>query len=101
MASKKHVARLRQGVEAWNQWRRENPTIRPDLSRAVLIRAHLCGADLRRTNLIDANLSHADLCGAQMAGVSLRKATLRGAELVSLLPSTPLCVENQPLMLFR
>ena len=67
MASKKHVARLRQGVEAWNQWRRENPNIRPDLSGAILIRANLSGADLRRTNLIDADLSHADLCGAQMA----------------------------------
>jgi hypothetical protein len=44
MASKKHVARLRQGVEAWNQWRRENPKICPDLSRAVLIRASLSGA---------------------------------------------------------
>ena len=32
MASKKHVARLRQGVDAWNQWRRENPKICPDLS---------------------------------------------------------------------
>ena len=44
MANKKHVARLKQGVEAWNQWRRENPKIRPDLSRAGLIRASLSGA---------------------------------------------------------
>jgi uncharacterized protein YjbI with pentapeptide repeats len=81
MANKKQVAQLKQGVEAWNQWRRENPKIRPDLSRAVLIRATLSGADLRRTNLIDADLSYADLCGAQMMGAKLREATLRGAEL--------------------
>jgi hypothetical protein len=43
MANKKHVARLKQGVEAWNQWRRENPKIRPNLSRADLIRASLRG----------------------------------------------------------
>jgi hypothetical protein len=41
MASRTHVARLKQGVEAWNQWRRENPKIRPNLSRADLIRASL------------------------------------------------------------
>ena len=82
MASKKHVARLRQGVDAWNQWRRENPKIRPDLSRAVLIRANLSGANLRRTNLGAVDLSHADLCGAQLAGAKLRAATLRGAELI-------------------
>ena len=78
MASKKHVARLRQGVDAWNQWRRENPKIRPDLSGAVLIRAHLSGADLRRTNLIGADLSHADLCGAQMARAKLSRRPYGG-----------------------
>src|SRR3954466_4705977 len=57
MANKKHVARLKQGVEAWNQWRRMNPKIRPNLSRADLIRASLRGADLRRTNLGKADLT--------------------------------------------
>ena len=70
MASKKHVARLRQGVEAWNQWRRENPKIRPNLSRADLIRASLRGADLRRTGLGKADLSYADLSRAQMSGAN-------------------------------
>src|SRR3954471_15623845 len=83
MASKKHVARLRQGVDAWNQWRRENPKICPDLSGAVLIRANLSGANLRRTNLGAVDLSHADLCGAQMARAKLSQATLRGAELIA------------------
>src|SRR5215203_6713785 len=67
MANKKHVARLKQGVEAWNQWRRENPKIRPNLSRADLIRASLRGADLRRTNLGEADLSHS--CGVAMLAI--------------------------------
>jgi hypothetical protein len=34
MADEEHLAILRQGVEAWNAWCQENPTIRPDLHRA-------------------------------------------------------------------
>jgi hypothetical protein len=43
MANDEHVALLKQGVDAWNAWRRYNPDIRPDLSEA-----NLSGADLRR-----------------------------------------------------
>jgi hypothetical protein len=31
MANDEHVALLKQGVDAWNVWREENPDIRPDL----------------------------------------------------------------------
>jgi len=54
MANDEHVAMLKQGVAAWNAWRRENPHIRPNLS----------GANLRK-----ANLSEADLSGANLMGV--------------------------------
>src|SRR5215204_4884629 len=76
MANRKHVAWLKQGVEAWNQWRRENPKIRPNLSRADLIRASLRGADLRRTDLSKADLSHADLDYAKLRGTGLSKSGL-------------------------
>ncbi len=46
MANEEHVALLKQGVDAWNAWRRENPDIRPALSGA-----DLHGADLRRADL--------------------------------------------------
>ena len=36
MANDEHVAILKQGVDDWNAWRRENPDIRPDLSGANL-----------------------------------------------------------------
>ena len=67
MANRKHVALLKQGVEAWNAWRRAHPKIHPNLFRADLTRASLSGADLRRTNLGRASLRYADLCGAQCA----------------------------------
>ena len=45
--SQERVALLKQGGTAWNEWRRENLDIRPDLRRA----------DLAGANLSDANLS--------------------------------------------
>jgi hypothetical protein len=62
MANEEHVALLRQGVEVWNAWRRENPDIRPDLCRADLTAAdlgdaHLRGADLDGTVFMNVNLT--------------------------------------------
>jgi hypothetical protein len=36
MANDEHVAMLKKGVDAWNEWRVENPHIRPDLSGSYL-----------------------------------------------------------------
>jgi hypothetical protein len=36
MANDEHVALLKKGVDAWNEWRKENPEIQPDLSDANL-----------------------------------------------------------------
>jgi hypothetical protein len=72
MANDKHVALLKQGVAAWNVWRRDNPGIRPDFS----------GADLRGVNLTpadDVGFSVADLRGANFSGADLRGAYLIGA----------------------
>jgi hypothetical protein len=55
MANDEHVALLKQGVDAWNTWRDENPDIRPDLSNA-----DLTGADLRQADLREAHLSRAE-----------------------------------------
>ena len=81
MANPKHLEILKQGVEAWNQWRRENPDIRPDLFDANLENANLRVANLFRANLIDANLGDTDLTGANLRGANLRHADLTGAGL--------------------
>src|SRR6516162_1530989 len=97
MANNEHVAILKQGVKAWNAWRRENPDIRPDLSNADLRGADLSGANLARANLreafrvkanlgradpVEANLrDHADLSGADLARANLREAVLFKANL--------------------
>jgi hypothetical protein len=76
VANAEHVARLKQGVEAWNAWRGENRYIDPDLRRANLRRAKLSGADLR-----DADLSLADLREADLSGAYLMKANLSHVDL--------------------
>ena len=86
MADQQHVALLRQGVEAWNRWRREEPEARPDLSQANLMGMHLYEADLTHTNLFwadlaGANLHRADLTGAVLFGANLCGANLHQANL--------------------
>ena len=91
MANEKHLRILRQGVEAWNRWREDNPDIRPDLSEADLYGAELRGAELFRANLraaklsgaylFAANLRVAKLSGAYLIGANLGAAYLLGADL--------------------
>jgi Pentapeptide repeats (8 copies) len=81
MANDEHVALLKQGVEAWNAWRDENPDIRPGLARADLITANLSGANLARANLSEANLYGASLFRANLSGANLKKADLSEASL--------------------
>jgi hypothetical protein len=76
MANEEHLARLKEGVAAWNQWRDANRHIMPDLSQANLSVMNLYEADLARADLAGANLREADLRGAD-----LREANLRGADL--------------------
>jgi hypothetical protein len=87
MADKEHVKILRQGVEVWNRWRKENPDIRPDLSGVDLSGADLSEADLSRAilrgaDLSEADLSRADLYEANLSGANLSRADLSGANLL-------------------
>ncbi len=41
MANEEHLKILKQGVEAWNEWREKNPKITPGLSKADLYKADL------------------------------------------------------------
>jgi uncharacterized protein YjbI with pentapeptide repeats len=76
MANQDHVARLKQGVAAWNAWRHKNSSVVPYLEGA-----HLSGANLRGANLYVANLIGADLSNASLSDAFLRDADLLGANL--------------------
>jgi hypothetical protein len=117
MASKEHLQLLieaiaSQSMAPWNHWRREHPSILPDLlgvelanvnlsfanlsyadlshadlSRANLHHSNLQHTDLRSTNLQKADLGEADLSyavleGADLSGANLRDAKLRGTNLI-------------------
>jgi len=82
MANDEHFAILKQGVAAWNEWRRENPDIRPDLSGANLVGADLSEADLVGADLTFADLSAANLHAADLLLADLRVANLSGAKLI-------------------
>lgn len=76
------LARLREGVEIWNQSRRKTPILRPDLSGALLSGADLSGADLSGANLSGALLLSADLSSADLSGANLSDADLSGVLLL-------------------
>ena len=95
MPDNDHIAKLRQGVAQWNQWRKEHPDVKPDFSGADLPKlgikdlsgANLKGADLQCAILRDAdlsgatlnectNLTRANLANAAIAGTTLLDATL-------------------------
>jgi hypothetical protein len=82
MANPEHLAKLKEGVEAWNQWRSKPPTVAVDLIEAALPRTRLSGANLNRANLTEVNLSGANLSGADLLGANLTGANLTGADLL-------------------
>jgi hypothetical protein len=104
-----HLEILKGGIEGWNDWRRENPEVRPILydtdltkidfdvglsanfSNADLRNANLTEAKLKRANFHEANLGQAKLCDADLSDANfcrtdlyktdLSNATLNGANL--------------------
>ena len=80
-----HLQILKVGVRHWNQWRRDNPQIRPILYKAILTGEDLSSeepVDFSNTNLIEANLSHANLNGVNFHEANLGRADLSHAKLI-------------------
>src|SRR5262249_10235490 len=61
MADREHEELLQRGVAAWNAWRNEHPTIRPNLAGCKLVRASLARVNLRGALLFRVDLSRAAL----------------------------------------
>lgn len=87
MANPEHLKIIKQGIEAWNEWREKNFAIRPDLSRVNFSWANLSRANLTEANLMWANLSGADLRwaaldgGVDLSDADLSRANIEGANL--------------------
>jgi hypothetical protein len=107
MANKEHVALLEQGAEIWNDWRVENPEIKPELSGASLNVGTLLGVNLAEADLTGAHLTpskfgaadlrEADLSGADLRGAHLEEANLASADLSRVdLSNVELSIANLP-----
>ena len=83
MANEEQLKILKQGVDAWNQWRGRNPDIQPDLTGANLSKANLIEADLRKADLSEADLSEAELKRAKLIEADLSGANLTAADLTA------------------
>jgi hypothetical protein len=85
MAREEHLARLKQGVTAWNAWwiteRITDPSARAILTEVNLHGADLNGANLQWADLARADLATADLRGADLSAAMLNWANLQGADL--------------------
>jgi uncharacterized protein YjbI with pentapeptide repeats len=91
MANQEQLDILKQGVDVWNKWRRENEDSQIDLVGANLMGRDLSKADfyladfrharLIRANLSEANLRKVDFFGVNLSGVNLSSAKLYQAKL--------------------
>jgi uncharacterized protein YjbI with pentapeptide repeats len=81
MDEPEHLAKLREGIEAWNRWRKEHADVVPKLNWAEFPRQNLSGVDLSGANLSGAKLYRAELRGANLGGAKLYQADLSGAKL--------------------
>jgi hypothetical protein len=108
MANPEHLEMLKQGVDVWNEWRKENPTVKPDLTFADLRQksfdtinlsnsalshgnfeyvsltdAKILGADLSNANLSRADLQYSDFSGADLSGAYLINSSLNHSKFIN------------------
>lgn len=77
-----HLAKLQEGVEAWNEWRSgQDRKFKPLLNGARLSNANLRGADLFSADLQGAWLDGADLTEANLRSAWFTQAHAKGANL--------------------
>lgn len=93
--NKRHLDQLRSGVEKWNEWRKQNAALKPDLSNAKLnflatkstldhnnsVFERFQKHNFQNVDLSNANLSGAKLWLCELQGANFQNADLQGAEI--------------------
>jgi uncharacterized protein YjbI with pentapeptide repeats len=80
MANKKHLDMIKSGHIRWNDWRKNNRNIIPDLSDVDLSNI----GTLMDFNLVEANFKGANLEGLMVVGTFLMGANFEGANLIEI-----------------
>ncbi len=80
MADPEHEQILKQGVAAWNAWRKANPRVRPYLDDVVLRDGALSGIDLHGASLNQTDFVGTDLSNANLSGAELQLVHLSGCD---------------------
>lgn len=83
MANEEHFSLLAKGVTVWNEWRRNNPEITPDLSGANLQGTYLECVNFENVYLTGANLSQCKLRWARFDGATVDGINIDGADVVN------------------
>lgn len=86
MANPEHLKILQRGVKTWNSWRKENPSVIPNLSNAQLSYLNYSNINLSQAHLLDAsiydaNLSRASLTFANLSFTDINTTNFHGADL--------------------
>lgn len=79
MANEEHYKLLRRGWRVWNEWRKLNPGIRPELSRIRLWDDTFYNLDLSGANLIGSDLSRSGFIGTSFHQANLRRVNFGGS----------------------
>ncbi len=95
-----HIARLHKGTREWNEWRRQNPTVQPDLNWVKFVDAGFHGmnftkvrlihayfyltsfwdTDFTQANMVCTSFIHADFQRANFEGVILQNTAFAGVD---------------------
>ncbi|ESA37310.1 low-complexity protein [Leptolyngbya sp. Heron Island J] len=81
MANEEHLKILKQGVDAWNRWYKDNPEALPKIVGSNFVGSLTHGADLNGSDLNNTKLKGSYLIGVQLIGANLNDVDLRGADL--------------------
>lgn len=81
MANEVQMRIIKQGAQLWNQWRKRNPAVKPNLSNADLSRMDLQEANFSLTNLTGSKFNRSNLAHANFSSANLSKASFNNADL--------------------
>jgi uncharacterized protein YjbI with pentapeptide repeats len=70
---------LKSGLLEWNNWRKENPSIKPDLSKVDLSNMKLSLFEIGKIRINRVNFDDTNFIGSKLNGVFARSSTFNKA----------------------